>query len=204
MGIKLTPAQVGEAATAAGFEPRAVRAVIQVETGGSGYDAITGYLLIQFEPAWFKRLLPKAKLAAINAAAKAKAPTAEQVGLLADWRATQANLVEGQVRERLAFDAATRIDAHAAQLATSWGLPQMMGFNAQACGYATVEAMVEAFRVSEANQVAGMLRFIKGNTKMAGALKQKDWGILAYYYNGPAYKQFNYDKRLATAYAQLT
>jgi hypothetical protein len=75
MGIKLTPAQVGEAATAAGFEPRAVRAVIQVETGGSGYDAMTGYLLIQFEPAWFKRLLPKAKLAAINAAAAAKAPT---------------------------------------------------------------------------------------------------------------------------------
>jgi hypothetical protein len=204
MGIKLTPAQVGEAATAAGFEPRAVRAVIQVETGGSGYDAMTGYLLIQFEPAWFKRLLPKAKLAAINAAAAAKAPTAEQVRLLADWRATQANLVEGQVRERLAFDAATRIDAHAAQLATSWGLPQMMGFNAQACGYATVEEMVEAFRVSEANQVAGMLRFIKGKPAMASALKKKEWPVLAYYYNGPAYKQFNYDKRLATAYAQLT
>ncbi|MFD1874281.1 N-acetylmuramidase domain-containing protein [Hymenobacter bucti] len=124
--------------------------------------------------------------------------------LLRDWRITQANLVEGQPRERLAFDAATRLDAHAALLATSWGLPQMMGFNAQACGYPTVEAMVEAFRVSEANHVTAMLRFIKSKPAMAGALKKKEWGVLAYYYNGPAYKQFNYDKRLATAYAQLT
>jgi hypothetical protein len=204
MPIKLTPDQIAEAATTAGFEPRAVRAVIQVETGGSGYDARTGWLLIQFEPTWFKRLLPKAKLAAINAAAAAKEHTAKQQVLLHNWRITQANAVEGQLRERLAFDAATSIDPRTAQLATRWGLPQMMGFNAQACGYPTVEAMVEAFRVSEANQVAGMLRFIKGNKKMADALKQKDWGVLAYYYNGPAYKQFNYDKRLATAYAQLT
>ncbi|MFD1874280.1 hypothetical protein [Hymenobacter bucti] len=51
MATKLTPEQIATAATAADFEPRAVRAVIQVETGGSGYDAKTGYLLIQFEPA---------------------------------------------------------------------------------------------------------------------------------------------------------
>jgi hypothetical protein len=160
-------------------------------------------LLIQFEPSWFRRLLPKAKLAAINAAAAAKAPTAEQAQLLADWRTTQANLVEGQKRERLAFDAATRIDAQAARLATSWALPQMMGFNHAKCGYATAEAMVEAFRQSEANQVAAMLRFIKSNAKMAAGLRDKQWGVLAYYYNGAGYKQFNYDTRLATAYAQL-
>jgi hypothetical protein len=114
MPIKLTPDQIAEAATTAGFEPRAVRAVIQVETGGSGYDARTGWLLTQFEPTWFKRLLPKAKLAAINAAAAAKEPTAKQQVLLHNWRITQANAVEGQLRERLAFDAATSIDPRTA------------------------------------------------------------------------------------------
>lgn len=201
---RLTQAKINEVAVAAGFEGRAVRAVLKVETGGRGDDPVTGLLLIQFEPSWFRRLLPKAKLAAINAAAAAKAPTPAQVQLLADWQTTQANLVEGQKRERLAFDAATRIDAHTAQLATSWGLPQMMGFNCQACGHTSVEAMVEAFRQSEANQVEAMLRFIKSKKAMADALRDKAWGVLAYYYNGAGYKQFSYDTRLATAYAQLT
>jgi hypothetical protein len=203
MSIRLTPDQIASAAAAAGYEPRAVRAVIQVETGGSGYDATTGYLLIQFEPSWFRRLLPKATLAAITAAGKAPAPTAAQKQLLVDWQVTQANAVEGQARERLAFDAACRIDKHAALLSTSWGLPQMMGFNAQACGYKTVEEMVEAFRQSEANQVAGMLGFIKSKPAMAAALKKKDWAVLAYYYNGAGYKAFNYDRRLAAAYNAL-
>lgn len=204
MSAKLTPVQIADTATQAGFEARAVRAVIQVETGGSGYDAQTGYLLIQFEPAWFRRLLPKATLASIAAASGAKAPTPEQAALLADWKVTQANLVEGQVRERLAFDAATRIDAHAAKLATSWGLPQMMGFNHATCGFKTVEEMVEAFRVSEANQLAAMLRFISANAKMRAALKARDWAVLAYFYNGAGYKQFNYDRRLLAAYNSLT
>lgn len=208
MSNRLTIPQIEQVATAAGFEPRAVRAVIRVETGGSGYDARTGYLLIQHEPAWFKRLLPKAKLAEINQAlsvelAAAAKLTASQKQLLKDWNIIIHNGVEGQVSERIAFDAASRIDKHAAMLSTSWGLPQMMGFNHAACGYATVEAMVEAFRVSEANQVAGMLRFIKANSKMAAALKRREWGVVAYYYNGAGYKQFNYDRRLATAYAEL-
>ncbi|MDO7877724.1 N-acetylmuramidase family protein [Hymenobacter sp. ASUV-10] len=206
MSQKLTSQQLTAAATAAGFEPRAVRAVIKVETGGSGYDKTTGYLLIQFEPSWFRRLLPKALTTAITAASTAvakQAATPAQAALVNDWVATQANGVEGQVKERLAFDAAGRIDKHTADLATSWGLPQMMGFNHQVCGYASVEAMVEAFRQSEANQLTAMLRFIKAKPVMAAALKKKDWGVFAYYYNGAGYKAFNYDKRLAKAYDSL-
>jgi hypothetical protein len=206
MGNKLTSQQLTDAAKAAGLEPRAVRAVIRVETGGSGYDKTTGYLLIQFEPSWFRRLLPKATTQTITAAATAvakKTATPAQATLLKDWLVTQANGVEGQVKERLAFDAACRIDKHAAELATSWGLPQMMGFNHKACGHPTVEAMIEAFRQSEANQLAAMLRFIKSKPVMAAALKRKDWGVFAYYYNGAGYKAFNYDKRLAQAYDSL-
>lgn len=207
MSNRLTIPQIEAAAVAAGYEPRAVRAVIQVETGGSGYDAKTGYLLIQFEPAWFRRQLPKADLLLIEAARlarNAKTATKEQLQLIADWETTQTNLVEGQVRERIAFDAAVRINQRVAQLSTSWGLPQMMGFNHKVCGYDTVAAMVEAFRVSEANQVQAMLKFISANPKMRNALKQKEWPVLAYFYNGPAYKTYSYDRKLAAAYASLS
>lgn len=206
MSKKLTSSQLEQAALAAGFEPRAIRAVIQVETNGSGYDKTTGYLLIQFEPSWFRRLLPKTVTQAIAAASTAVArqtATAEQTALVQDWVITQTNLIEGQVKERLAFDAASRIDAHTAHLATSWGLGQIMGFNHPACGYATAEDMIEAFRQSEANQLAGILLFIKGRALMARALKKKDWGVFAYYYNGAGYKANNYDKQLAKAYASL-
>ncbi|HEX8327452.1 MAG TPA: N-acetylmuramidase family protein [Hymenobacter sp.] len=206
MGKKLTSQQLADAATAAGFEARAVRAIIKVETGGSGYDKTTGYLLIQFEPSWFRRLLPKATTQAIAAAATAdakKTATPAQAALLHDWLTTQANVVEGQAKERLAFDAACRIDKRVADLSTSWGLPQMMGFNHKACGLASVEALVESFRQSEANQLTAMLRFIKSKPPLAAALRRKDWGVFAYYYNGAGYKAFNYDKRLAKAYASL-
>lgn len=206
MSNKLTPKQLTDAATAMGFEPRAVRAILKVETGGRGYDKTTGYLLIQFEPSWFRKLMPKSRMQAITAASTAvakKTATPAQVSQLQDWLATQANAVEGQAKERLAYDAACRLDKHAAQLATSWGLPQMMGFNHKVCGYSTVEAMIEAFRQSESNQLTAMLRFIKSKPAMAAALKKRDWGVLAYYYNGAGYKAFNYDKRLAKAYESL-
>jgi hypothetical protein len=207
MSIRLTPDLIADTATAAGYEPRAVRAIIKVETGGSGYDKTTGWLLIQFEPAWFRRLCNKATLLRIESARLARnagTATPEQAALIKDWEITQTNQVEGQLRERLAFDAASRIDKQAAQLATSWGLPQMMGFNHKVCGYASVEDMVEAFRISEANQLAAMLKFISANPKMKNALRTKEWPVLAYYYNGAGYKQFNYDRRLAAAYESLS
>ncbi|MCB2379805.1 N-acetylmuramidase family protein [Hymenobacter sp. BT635] len=204
---RLTPLQIKSAAMAAGFEPRTVQAILKVETGGSGYDLTTGKLLIQFEPSWFRRKLSKARLLEIERARLARAAgTAStiQLSLIAAWETTQANGVEGQRREWEAFNAAFSIDKTAAMLSTSWGLPQMMGFNHAALGFATVDALVDSFRESEANQLAGMLRFIQSKPALARAVKAKDWAMVAYYYNGAGYKQFNYDRRLAAAYASVS
>ena len=201
---RLTAQQIADAATAAGFEPRAVRAILKVETGGAGYDPATGKLLIQFEPSWFRRKLPAAVLAGITKAQAAQQPTPEQATLLQRWQTTQANGVEGQAREWVAFNAAFAIHPVAAMLSTSWGLPQMMGFNHAALGFGSVGGMVDAFKESEANQLRGMLAFINSKPALARAVKAKDWATVAYYYNGAGYKQFNYDRRLAAAYASLT
>jgi len=89
-----------------------------------------------------------------------------------------------------------------AALSTSWGLPQMMGFNHNACGYSTALDMVKAFAASEYNQVEAMVQFIKATPAMYTAMKKRDWATFAKYYNGPAYAKNNYDNKLAVAYAK--
>lgn len=206
MSNKLTTSQITEAAEQAGYDPTVVRALLQVETGGSGYDRKTGYLLIQFEPRWFKKLLGAKARREINTAYAT--PVSQRMGkqadLLSDWFLTQNNKVEGQVAERVAFNAAKRIDEHAALLATSWGLPQMMGFNHKLCEYNTVEEMVESFRQSEANQLAAMLRFIKSKEDLHQAVLDHDWRTIAYFYNGSQYAVHNYHGKLAAAFTALT
>jgi hypothetical protein len=88
-----------------------------------------------------------------------------------------------------------------AATATSWGLPQMMGFNHKACGYDTALAMVTAFAESEYKQVEAMVKFIKSNPRMFEALAKQDWATFAKFYNGSNYAQNKYDQRLAKAYA---
>jgi hypothetical protein len=86
-------------------------------------------------------------------------------------------------------------------LATSWGLPQMMGFNHEACGYSSALDMVKAFSESEYNQVQAMVKFIQSSPKMLIALNTHNWAGFAKRYNGVGYAQNKYDQKLAKAYA---
>ena len=113
-----------------------------------------------------------------------------------------ADAVEKQTGEWLAFNDAFSINPDAAMQSTSIGLMQVMGFHYKKLGFATVGAMWDHGKESEANQVDLGLRFIKaaGNEKLFNALKNKDWATFAFYYNGAQYKKFNYDTRMADAY----
>jgi len=53
---------------------------------------------------------------------------------------------------------------------------------------------------SEANQVDIAIRFMKKKKALDKALKNKDWAVFAYNYNGEQYKKFKYDTRLEAAY----
>lgn len=85
-------------------------------------------------------------------------------------------------------------------ISTSWGLPQMMGFNHKVCGYPTALAMVKDFASGEAQQVRAMMHFIKANSRMFDAMKNKHWSTFAHYYNGPGYKKNKYNTKLDAAY----
>ena len=99
--------------------------------------------------------------------------------------------------ERLAK--AIKLDRTAALESVSWGLGQVMGFNASTAGYASVEGMVTAMANSEDAQMAGMAAFINKNG-LAGYLKGQNWAAFANGYNGPGYKKKKYDQKLATAH----
>lgn len=183
MNKTLTLAQISQLATTNGYEPAALKAVVNVESSGHGFSTVTGRIIIQFEPTWFKRKY-------------------------ADWLNHQANHtwqnngVDDQTNEWKAFNDAFYINSNAAMEATSIGLMQVMGFHWSELSFHSVGAMWDFAKESEANQVALGIRFIKNNQKLHQALINKDWATFAFSYNGRGYKKFNYDTRLKAAYNQ--
>ena len=159
------------------IEEAAIKAVVAVESGGKGFSEVTGKIIIQFEPAWFKRKAPYT-------------PSGK-------W---SLNKVENQTAEWIAFNDAFSKNKTASMESTSIGLMQVMGFHYKLLGFKTVGDMWDFCKISELNQLRVGLRFIKSNTKMYNALKNKDFSTFAYYYNGEQYKKFKYDTRMLAAY----
>lgn len=67
--------------------------------------------------------------------------------------------------------------------ATSWGGPQIMGFNAQAAGFADARAMVAAMADSEDAQLAAFVAFVRFK-RLEGALRAHNWRGFTTGYNG--------------------
>lgn len=95
------------------------------------------------------------------------------------------------------------INHEAADASASWGMFQIMGFNYAACGEKSVDSFVKAMCMSECRQLVLSARFIK-QSGMLSALQAKDWAEFAKRYNGPAYEQNQYDKKLAAAYQKFS
>ncbi len=98
---------------------------------------------------------------------------------------------------------AMALDKQAALESASWGLGQVMGFNAKDAGYPNVEAMVDAMHVSEDLQFGAMLSFMQTN-KLTKYLVQQDWAGFASRYNGSNYKVNKYDTKLAEAHDRFS
>lgn len=147
-----------------GIEYAALMAFISVESGGKGF--INNRIVIQFEPSWFKK----------------KAPFAPS-GL---W---SLNKVENQINEYKAFSNAFNKNKNAAMQSTSWGLGQIMGFHYKRLGFTSVDEMVDSFKRGEYEQVKGIVKFIATDGRLLKAIREKNWHLVATYYNGGAYKE---------------
>ena len=146
------------------FEPAALAAFIEVESGGKGFDEKTGKILIQFEPIWMKRLAPYTPSGA--------------------W---SVNKVDVQYKEWIAFNDAFPKNPNKAMEATSIGLGQIMGFHYKRLGFATVGAMWDDAKKGLENQIEQIAKFILTDKKLLFALKTGDWHTVASIYNGASY-----------------
>jgi hypothetical protein len=106
----------------------------------------------------------------------------------------------GGTAEYHRLDAAVALDRDAALRSTSWGIGQVMGLNAVAAGFASVEGMVAAMQASEDPQLAATAHFLR-SSHLDGLLAQHDWTEFARGYNGPNFQVNRYDERLAAAFA---
>jgi hypothetical protein len=95
------------------------------------------------------------------------------------------------------------VDRKAALESASWGLGQIMGFNASLAGFPNVEEMVSAMIRSEDAQIMAMMRFLK-NTNIHKVLERRDWAAFARAYNGPTFAKNQYDTKLADAHQRFS
>jgi hypothetical protein len=101
------------------------------------------------------------------------------------------------------LERAYALDADAALKACSWGMFQILGQNHAASGFATVVDYVKAMCQSESAHLKAFVSFIKSNSSMRAALRERDWPGFARLYNGPQYHRNRYDERMAEAYSQF-
>ncbi|MBB3693567.1 N-acetylmuramidase domain-containing protein [Sphingomonas sp. BK580] len=92
------------------------------------------------------------------------------------------------------------LDRRAALESASWGLGQVMGFNARRAGYSDVEAIIDAFAESEDAQLLGCAKFISTRTDLRRAYQGQDWRTVAFFYNGSDYAKHGYDKKLKATF----
>lgn len=169
------------------IETAALLAFISVETGGQGFDDYTGKIIIQFEPAWFRK----------------KAPYAPS-GI---W---SLNKVDVQTKEWIAFNDAFSKNADAAMQSTSIGLGQIMGFHYKRLGYNTVGEMWDDAKKGLDRQIYQLVKFINTDEDLLDAIKRHDWRKVAIIYNGKSFIQLSekyhripYDEAMEIAYNRL-
>jgi hypothetical protein len=186
--VKMQAEEIPAIANELGVEPAALRAVLTVETGGSGFDA-SGRPKALFERHYFYRFL-----------ANQSDKQALAVGAgLAYPKWGERPYPKGSDAVYAEIEAACEIDLDCALRSVSWGLGQIMGNNHKMVGFDSAEDMVKDAMASEANQLKQMAAFIN-SAGLLDELKNKDWAGFAKGYNGPAYAKNQYDVKLATAY----
>lgn len=91
---------------------------------------------------------------------------------------------------------AFKLDATAALQSCSWGAFQIMGTNYKTLGYASVQEMVRALSRSERPHLKGFIKFVKANSVLLRAVQQEDFTTFAKHYNGPSYRENDYDGKM--------
>jgi N-acetylmuramidase len=167
-------------------EAEAVQAVVEVESGASGFAA-DGRPIILFEPHIFSRLTSR-RFDASNP--NVSYPTWDRT----KYPGTQAGRW-AQLREAYA------LDPEAAVASASWGRFQIMGMNYQKCGFTKATDFVADMAKSEVNQLKAFEGFVN-SSGIADELQRLDWEGFARVYNGSGQVE-RYGRLMREAYNRL-
>jgi hypothetical protein len=191
MSTTLTDDDYARAAKALNVEVAAIKAVAEVESAGSGFLP-DGRPSILYEAHIFHQHSKGAHAGAKDRRGVALSSPSWNRALYGATGAAQHNRYED----------ARALNADAANKACSWGMFQILGANHKACGFDTSQEFVDAMWTGGASaHLDAFVKFIQAN-KLDGALRAKNWAAFAKGYNGPAYAQNAYDKKMAAAYAR--
>ena len=191
---KLTEQDYREVAAELGVEVAAIKAVVDIETGQkhSGFSA-PGKPLINFDASIYRSIAPKHGVDLAKARSEYpeifRAPDAKKYG-------------SRQKGQQARLEAALKINEDAALESVFWGMFQVGGFNWKTCGTESVQDFVERMSRSERDQLELFAAYCK-KRGLVKFIKDKDWASFAYRYNGPGYKKYNYDTRMARAYEKF-
>lgn len=187
--MTLSFSDIKNAAALIGVDPCAVKAVVEVESGGSGFLPDDRPKIL-FEGHVFWKELQKRGID--------PAPLAPKYPnvIYPKWDKSQ---YKGGAAEYERLNTAALVNKDAALCAASWGLFQIMGFNHRACGFDTVQTFVDAQKESEAKQLESFCALMRSEGLILFLLGL-DWPGFARRYNGPGYAQNQYDMKLQRAY----
>lgn len=181
---KLDDVDLPRIAATIGVGEDEIHAVLEVETRGGGFDG-KGRPKMLFEPHIFYRLL----------GAGPDRDRAVELGIA--YRSWKSGGYPADSYPRL--EMAMSIHKDIALQSASWGLGQIMGFNANAAGYQTATAMVKDFLDDEETHLEAMIKFIVTND-LDDELRRHDWKGFARGYNGPGYAKHGYHTKLQNAF----
>ena len=188
----ITEKAFNDSAALIGVDPATIKAVAEVESSGDGFLP-TGHPKILFEPHVFWAELKK----------RGKDPKTITVAsdiLYEKWTTGKYGKTSAQP-ERL--KRAIAINKDAALSSASWGKFQIMGYNWQLAGFATLDAFVAAMHIDEDQHLHAFINFVK-NKGLVQFLVTKNWPKFSEGYNGSGYKQNKYDEKLADAYNKFS
>lgn len=169
---RLTTEDFSAVAAASGIEAAALRAIWEVEAANKPFRT-DGSVERRFEPHHFPALANQG------------------------WNWKRSLKVTAKDREAM-FVAAYAAQPEQALRATSFGGPQIMGFNAEAAGYLSATDMVRDFAKSERAQLDAMIRLAR-SWGLIAALRAHDWLTFARRWNGNG-QPGEYARRIEAAY----
>lgn len=195
MSKTLTNEQITQLANQHAIDPASLKAVIEVECRGNGFDK-HGKPVILFERHVFYQRLTKMRWFTHRNRLYATHPSLCNP----NWGGYNSHGGNQQLRLEIASGLVDSPLCKAlAQESCSWGLGQVMGYHWQSLGYGSIDEFVAQMERGEYEQMDAMIRFIKVNG-LVGYLNNQNWQGFAYRYNGKAYQRNRYDTKLAQAY----